>query len=271
MDGIRLEVARRALRDRRRARVWWLFGVGLYTLAIVAAFPAMEGQKEINRILEEYPPELLALFAGGQTTFDLASAGDYLNSQLFAFIAPMLLVILGVGFAAGTLAGEEERGTLDLVLTYPVSRVSVVLQKALVLIVEVALLTLVVHLVAFGVGRVFEIELPLADVVAAGLAQLLLGVVFGFLTLAAAAASGSRGLSIGVGAGTAAGTYLVGSLAPVVSWLEPVKWVSPFFYATGGNPLVNGLPAWRIILLAGSAAVLAVVAVVAFQRRDVRG
>lgn len=271
MAAMQLDLARRAFRDRRRARFWWVLGVGLYALAIVVAFPSMQGQEEINRIVEEYPPELLALFAGGETTFDLASAADYLNSQLFALIAPMLLAILGVGFAAGTLAGEEERGTLELVLTYPVTRASVVLQKALVLVVEVAVLAMVIYLVTFGVGRAFEVEMPLTDVVASGVGQVLLGVVFGFLSLAAGAASGSRGFAIGVGAGAAAGTYLVGSLAPVVSWLAPAKWVSPFYYATGENPLANGLPAWRVLVLAGSAVLFLLAAVVAFERRDLRG
>lgn len=270
MAGPRLHLAHRAFRDRRRARFWWVLGSVLYCLAIVAAFPSMKGQQDINRILQDYPPELLALFAGGETTFDLASAADYLNSQLFALIAPMLLVILAVGFAASTLAGEEERGTLDLVLSYPVTRTSVVLQKALVLVAEVVVLAAVIYLVTFGVGRAFDVALPLAEVAASGLGQVLLGVLFGFLALAAGAATGSRALAVGVGAGAAAATYLVGSLAPVVSWLEPFKWISPFYFATGENPLANGLPWWRVLVLAGVAAVLLAAAVAAFERRDLR-
>ncbi|WP_334142305.1 ABC transporter permease subunit [Rhabdothermincola sp.] len=271
MAGPRLAVAHRAFRDRRRGRFWWVLGSVLYCLAIVAAFPAMKGQQDINRILQDYPPELLALFAGGETTFDLASAADYLNSQLFALVAPLLLTILAIGFAAATLAGEEERGTLDLVLSYPVTRASVVLQKALVLVAEVVVLAAVIYLVTFGVGRAFEVDVPLRHVTASSLGQVLLGVLFGLIALAAGAASGSRSLAIAVGGGSAAATYLVGSLAPVVSWLGPFKWISPFFYATGENPLVNGLPLWRVVVLAGTAVVFLGAAVVAFERRDLRG
>lgn len=266
-----LGIARRALHDRRRAMTWWLIGGSLYALAIVATFPSIQGQDELNELMEDYPPELIALFAGGQTTFDLTSAADYLNSQLFAFVVPLLLAILGVGFGAGTLAGEEERGTLDLVLSYPVARRRLVLEKAFVLAIEVATLTAAIYLISFGVGRFFEVELPWSNVVASAFGQLVLGVFFGFVALATGALTGSRGLALSVGAGGAGATYLLGSLAPVVSWLEPFKWISPFWYATGDNPLALGLPLWRVGVLLAAVAALLALSVMAFNRRDLRG
>jgi ABC-2 type transport system permease protein len=266
-----LEIAARAQRDRRRAMGWWVVGSSLYALVIVATYPSMQGQDELNELMEDYPPELIALFAGGETTFDLTSAADYLNSQLFAFILPLLLAILAVGFGAGTLAGEEERGTLDLVLSYPVARRRLVLEKGLVLVAEVVTLTAAVYLVSFGLGGLFEVDLPWSNVALSAVGQVLLGTTFGFLALAMGALSGSRGLALGVGAGAAGATYLLGSLAPVVSWLEPFKWLSPFYYATGDNPLANGLPAWRLGVVVAVSAVLLVSSVAAFARRDLRG
>ena len=184
---------------------------------------------------------------------------------------PMLIAVLVIGFGAGTLAGEEERGTLDLVLAYPVHRRRVVLEKVLVLVLQVVLITVVVYLVTFGVGRGFDISVPLGNVVQSALGQLLLGACLGFLALATGACTGSRGLAVGVAAGAAAGTYLVGSLAPVVSWMGPLKWVSPFYYATGGNPLAAGIEPWHVAVLVGLAASLLGVALVGFDRRDLRG
>jgi ABC-2 type transport system permease protein len=44
----------------------------------------------------------------------------------------LLLAILAIGFGAGTIAGEEERGTLELVVSHPVKRTRIVSEKALV-------------------------------------------------------------------------------------------------------------------------------------------
>jgi ABC-2 type transport system permease protein len=265
------ELALRALIDRRRSLLWWVLGSVAYSLIIVATYPSMRGQSEINDLIKDYPPELIALFSGGQANLDLTSAADYLNSQLFAFIVPLLLAILGIGFGAATLAGEEEGGTLELVLSYPVSRRRVVVEKALALSVLVAVLGVVTYVVTFAVGRFLEVDLPISNIVESLLAVLLLGIGLGLLALAAGAFTGARGVAIAVPSSVAAATYLVGSLAPVVSWLEPLKWASPFFYATGDNPLANGVPPWHLAMLAGMCALFLVASVVCFERRDLRG
>jgi ABC-2 type transport system permease protein len=263
-------VARRAFVDRRRGLVWWVLGSVAYSLMIVATFPTVRDQDEINKLIEEYPPELMALFAGGETTFDLTSAADYLNSQTFALFLPIILAILAIGFGASTIAGEEEKGTLDLVLSYPVRRRDLLLEKALVLGALVGVVTVANYVATFGVGVVFDIDVPIGNVVQSGIAQLLLGVVLGLLAMCVGAYSGSRGLAIGVASGIAGASYLIGSLAPVVSWIEPLRFVSPFYYATGGNPLANGVSPAHYGVLVASACVLLAVAVAAFERRDLR-
>lgn len=265
------EVARRALVDRRRSLSWWVLGSVAYALIIVATYPSMRGQSQLNDLLSDYPPELIALFSGGQATLDLTSAADYLNSQLFAFIVPFLLAILAIGFGAATLAGEEEGGTLELLLSYPVSRRRVVLEKAGALSVLVAVLATVTYVATFAVGRFLEVDLPFVNIVESLVAALLLGIGLGLLALAAGAFTGTRGVAVAVPSGVAAATYLVGSLAPVVSWVEPLKWVSPFYYATGDNPLANGVPAWHLGVLTGMCVLCLIASVVGFERRDLRG
>jgi ABC-2 type transport system permease protein len=126
-------------------------------------------------------------------------------------------------------------------------------------------------LATFGVGALVEVEVAVGNVLLSLLGQVLLGVAFGLLALAVGAYRGSRGLGIAVASGVAATSYLVGSLAPVVSWLEPAKWLSLFYYATGDNPLANGLPLWHLLVLGGVTLLLLALAVVAFVGRDLRG
>jgi ABC-2 type transport system permease protein len=264
------EIARRAFDDRRRALAWWVIGTALYTLLIVVSFPSISGQTQWNDLLDDYPPEIIALFSGGETTFDLSSAADYLNSQVFALILPLVLSILAISFGASTIAGEEEHGTLELVMSHPVSRRSVVNGKAIVLVALVAVVAVANYVVAFGLGRLFDIDSPFADVVASFAGQVLLCVGFGLLALAAGAFTGSRGAAIAVAAGVAGATYLLGSLGPVVSWLEPFKWVSPFYYATGENPLANGIAGWKFAVLLGFCLAGFTAALASFERRDMR-
>lgn len=263
-------ILQRAFSDRRRGLVWWVIGSVLYSLMIVATYPSMRDQEGLNEIMEEMPPELMALFAGGETTFDFTSAADYLNSQTFALFLPIILAILAIGFGASTIAGEEEKGTLDLVLSYPVTRRDVLLEKVVVLGILVSIVALANYVATFVVGLLVDIEVPSGNIAQSAVAQILLGLLLGLAAMAVGAYTGSRGLAIGVTSGFAGASYLVGSLGPVVSWLEPFRFVSPFYYATGGNPLANGLPVWHVAVLVVACLVLLVAALLAFDRRDLR-
>jgi ABC-2 type transport system permease protein len=99
-------------------------------------------------------------------------------------------------------------------------------------------------------------------------ASLLLGVDFGLLALAIGAGSGNRGVALGIASTVAAASYLVSSLAPVVSWLDPAKYLSLFYWSVGENQLQNGLSAAGLAVLVGVGLVLAVVTDRLFQSHD---
>ena len=75
-------------------------------------------------------------------------------------------------------------------------------------------------------------------------------------------------LSLWFGIGFAG--YLVRALFPLSDVLAPWRHVSPWDWALGSDPLVNGAEAWRFGLLAATGVLLAVAGVVAFARRDIR-
>ena len=58
----RLAIVRRELADRRRSLLGWSFGVAAFTALNVAGFPATRDNPEVQEMMEEFPPELLALF-----------------------------------------------------------------------------------------------------------------------------------------------------------------------------------------------------------------
>ena len=63
--------------------------------------------------------EALKAFIAFGGDLDYVSGAGYLGSELFAFMVPLLLLIAAIGAGARAIAGEEERGTLDLLLANP--------------------------------------------------------------------------------------------------------------------------------------------------------
>jgi len=175
-----------------------------------------------------------------------------------------------VGAANRALAGEEEDGTLSLLLAYPLSRRSLVLQRFAAVVVTIALLGL-----AFWLSLVVATSLAGMDVGAGALGQALLlftllGLAVGSVTLTVGAATGRKAAGIAAGAGVGVAMYLLNTLGQINETLAPYRVLSLFRYTGGTTPLGRGLGAVDVAVLVGTTLALLAVTLILFERRDIR-
>src|SRR5690606_2514270 len=97
----------------------------------------------------------------------------------------------------------------------------------------------------------------------------LLGLFFGTVTMAVGAATGRKGPGMAVTGGWAVLGYVAVTAGQSVDALAWLQWRSPFHCYRSGQPPYDGLPGGDYLVLAGATAVLALTAVLAFDRRDV--
>ncbi len=64
--------------------------------------------------------------------------------------------------------------------------------------------------------------------------------------------------------------FLINGFAPVVNAVEWLKYLSPFYYYQGHDPLGAGVDVGDLVVLAAGTIVLTIAAVLAFERRDLR-
>ena len=257
----------KTLRDSRNALIGWSAGMMALALATIAIWPTVR-DSDLGDFVEDLPETLLAIF-GISEEFDFLSPVGFINGRVFSALGPLLILMFAIGLGARLIAGEEEAGTLDLLLTNPVSRRRVVLEKFAALCLLTAAVGLSLFLVIWVGAIPVDLDLSFEGVFAASLAVTLLGLFFGSMGLAVGAATGKRALSLGIVTTVAVTTYFLWSLAPLVDFLDAVKPVSPWFYAQEDVPLANGLPVLRALALVAGVAVFGWLAAVAFERRDV--
>ena len=111
----------------------------------------------------------------------------------------------------------------------------------------------VVCAVAGVVVLVFDplvgLELSFGKLAQAIAGLVVLGVFHGWLALGVGAAVPNRTLAIAVPAGVAAAGYLVNGLHEQAGWLEPFRFVSPF-WLVGSTPLQAGIDLWGTLVVA---------------------
>ncbi len=259
------DVLLRTVRDAGRGLVFWTAGIVLLVVVTVSIYPSIEGNADLTDAVENYPKELTAFFGG---ELDFASGAGYLNGELYSLMVPLLLLVYGIGAGARAIAGEEEAGTLELLLAHPLRRRRVLLEKLGAAVVLLAGLGAVVFLVVTVSSAVFGLDVGTADVAAATLGAVLLAAAFAALALLVGAATGSRALAIGVAASLVIASYLLYGLGNLVDATRAGQALTPWDWYAGGDQLRNGLD-WRgTVLLLASVVVLAGAAIPLFERRD---
>jgi ABC-2 type transport system permease protein len=258
----------RTLHARRRSIIGWGLGIAALAGITLAFWPIMPDTSEMEQLLEQMPEGMLAAFGMAEVD-DLFSPTGYLDSQLFAMISPLVLLIFAVGGGAAAIAGDEERGTLELLLAQPLSRTRVLLERSGGLALLVTALV-VLHGVVLAVGAaIVDLDVAVEGLVGIHVSLLLLLLLFAGVGIAVGAGTGRRGLAIAVSAAIAVVGYLLDSFAPLVDWLEPFRAVSPFYLYRGADPLAEGLEPVHATALAVATLVALAIAVWTFERRDV--
>jgi len=259
------EIARYDLYNRRRSTLWYAVGMALYMLLIVVLYPSFKHSTELNKLTRGNSP-LAALFGATGT---LTSPAGWMNVNAYANFLPLIMLLLTIGYGAGAIAGQNEEGTLGLLVVLPLDRGRILAGKVTTMILQALILALTVAACVY-VGRAFQVKLDPAHVASATFAVLLLGVDLGLIALALGATTGSRGTAIGIAGALAALCYLISSLAPVVHWIHPVRYASLFYWAVGNQQLTNGAGPGALAVLLVVGIVAAISANIAFRRLDVR-
>ena len=256
-------VLRWVLREQRRSLLLWSLAVAVVS-GIYASFFDVMDPSEMDALIGSMPEGLVAALGYDQ----LGSAAGFLESTVYGLLGPILLLVFGITFAARTLAGGEEDGSLELELTSAVSRRRVVLERYAVLVVQLVVVVAALSIVVVALVVAIDMDVALSGLFAGGLGLFLLVLALSSLTFAAGAATGRRVIGLVVGAGVAVVGYVANALAPLLDdgrWLEAI---SPFAWYLDGDPLVEGIDVVGFGALALVAVVSLGVAVTTFDRRD---
>ena len=137
----------KGLRDQARPLLMWAIGVAFYVALLMAIYPSIRGSASaLQGYISNLPAAVKAAFLGSG---DFSSPVGYVNTELLSWLAPIVLIAFAIAVAARSLAGEEESGTLSLLLANTVGRRRLVLQKYAAMLVVVAVLG-----AAFGLSLV---------------------------------------------------------------------------------------------------------------------
>lgn len=242
-------------------------GTGAFFFLILLSFPSFIGEGGIAAEFFREPPRYIEAFLGGSASFVEPSGW-----LVVGMTHPVILALQTSGalmIAAGSVAAELERGSLELVLTRPVRRSSFLAAKMTASLVAVT----VVHLGGLAGVLVARATIPevgaidVADGLLAFLGSMVLFWAFAAVGTLVSAVSSLRGRAVGAGVGIIVASFFLNFLANLFEGLRWLGYASPFHYFRAGD-LVEGRGLADLWVLVGLGVAAAFLAFRRFARRD---
>lgn len=256
----------KTLYDRRWFMLGW--GIAMVSLAALMAsfFPAMK-VSGLDALVQNMPPAFKGLVGdlGLLEHFD-----TYIAAQLFDIRLPLIGGIMAIILGLGLSTNEEESGELRTIAALPVSRLQIILQKWLALVVISGVM---IAAIAAGTYVVMpflsDVSLPLTTLMPLLLASWLLFVTFGTVPFAVGMATGSRSAAMAAGVVLVIGSFILTTFGQAVDWLADYEKFSLLYYFPAVDVVRDGTNWADTAVLGIITLVLLLVATIAFRRRDI--
>ena len=261
------EITRQALRAARRTLVTWAAAFAALIALYAVIWPSVRGNTSWRNLFDTLPATYRALFTASGT-IDLSTAGGYLGVELMGFMGPALIAVYAITTGAAAIAGEEDRGGLEVTLSAPVSRAQVFTQRLAALVAGILTLMIATGATLWIFSALLGMDLGLGAIASAAAALGIFGTFAGTTALSAGAAAGSAAAARGLAALVTVASYLINALAQVTPALRPARPVSPYYLVLGNEPLAHGLRPAGALAILGVTAVLAAAGGILFARRD---
>jgi ABC-2 type transport system permease protein len=257
----------KTLRDYRIPILGWGIGMGLVVVSPMASVATLLTTPQARAQLVS----LAATFAWNADVVAVDTIGGYATFKIGIFI--FLIAVWPLLAASRMLRGEEDRGSLDVLLSLPHPRLAVALEKLAAMWTGLLAMGLLIGLLVFAGGQKFGADFGLGDGLLFGLNLALLCAVIGGVALLISQFTQESGPA----AGWTAGLLLVFIVLDMVHRVIPnTDWISrfsPVYYYNQSKPLVPsyGVNAGAMLLLLALTVILNGAAIWLFVRRDVGG
>ena len=253
------------LRRMRGAIIGWGIGLFAYGLMMANFFTSLEMMEGFLEILENYPPEMLAFFPN---IFDIMSPIGYMDTYYFSYMT-LIIGFFAVVSCANLLVGDEEKGILDLLVSYPVSRSGFFWGRLLGFMVATAIILLASWLGWLIPSGSSGLNLSAIELLQPFLPLYVVLVLFGGIALLLSMLLPAARMATAAAGGLLLVNYLLVGLANMRTELGSIYELTPLYFYQGGAA-IEGINWETLAGLTGMTLIFILLAWWRFLRREIR-
>lgn len=242
----------------------------LFLLLYITLFPSLQTQTQaLTDVLKTMPEGLLKALGSSPDQLSNFTLEALLGSKQFSMVFQLFAAILAFSIAASDLSGEVENGTIEYLLSQPVSRLKFYFARFISGLILLAVFVAASTLLVMPMAAVFHVAYIPSAYYKLFLDAILFAIALYSFAYFLSAMSSSKGRVIGISTGIFAVMYGAFIVSALKESLDKIKYISLFHYFPG--EILNGgsidkLGVWIFIIVI---IFFTTLGAIIFDRRDI--
>lgn len=265
------EIFIRILKDKKTSLIAYTVGAVATIEMYIALFPAIQKQAEqLNQLLTAYPKGFMEAFGFNGTEALFSKVESYMSTEYFSFFWPIMVVTMMIGFANLMIVSEVEKGTMELSLAQPVSRLKLFFTRYLAGVTYFLIFDLISIFAIIPIAKLNNVPYQLQNYVTVFGISLLFGLAIFSMAAFFSAVFSEKGRAMALSAAVLLSMYVVNIVASLKHSLQNLRYGSIFYYFNptkvfGNNEVMQ----YSVPVFLGIIIVFTLAAVWWFNKRDI--
>ncbi|AKM82516.1 TPA: hypothetical protein DD449_01775 [Candidatus Berkelbacteria bacterium] len=261
-------IIKRNFRDRRGSLlIYSAFSVALLWMYI-ALYPSFSNQTgSLEQLIASYPEGFLKAF-----NFDIKSfttVEGFLATEQFSFVWPLLVILLSLSFSGSAFSGEIEDGTMQILLSQPISRLKLFFSKYLSGLLMIILFTFISIYTVIPLNMIYDIPYKSDNFFTLMILALLFAWSIYSIGIFFSSIFSKKGKVLFVTGMILVVMYVLNIISSIKDSLSDLKYFSFFYYFNPAKALVyNQVDYWSYLAFGIVIIFCSVAGLIYFNKRD---
>lgn len=259
----------RILKDRRLVTIVYCLSSVALLWMYIAFFPSFKEQSaNLEQLIKSYPESFLKAF-----NFDIKSfttLEGFLSTEQFSLMWPLLVILAMVGFAGSAFAAEIEKGTIEIILSEPISRLKLYLSRYLAGFFILIIFVIISIFSAIPLAKLYDINCNVEGFFTLAVLGFLFGWAIYSLAIFFSCVFSDKGKVFFASGVILVLMYVLNIISAIKENLADLKYGSFFYYFQTTQALYyNKIDDWAYVVFGGTAILMFIFGAIWFLRRDI--
>ncbi len=259
------------IRDRYGAVLIYCAAVVGIIFMYVGLYPALQSQsQQYAEIFKSFPESFLKAFGFESAQAFFLSLESFMSAEQYSLTWPILGVILSMSFAANNIVHEIEKGTIEFILSLPLSRLKFYFGRYFAGLFLLAIFTALSVLPVIPIAKLYDVSCVWENYFKLSLgAFLFIGAIYSITTFFSAITN-EKSKTYAFSAGIVITMYVLNILSSLKENLENLQYFSFFHYFSASKLLVDGeIDIHLVWVFSLTIVIFTVLGAIAYSRRDI--